>query len=70
MTSPNLIITDQDQHLNNKMDSTQDIATSLKNKYMDRIALLAIAYFNLGCEYEHLHQLEDSLEAYERATGL
>ena len=52
------------------MDSTQDIATSLKNKYMDRIALLAIAYFNLGCEYEHLHQLEDSLEAYERATGL
>ena len=52
------------------MDQTQDMATSLKNKYMDRIALLAIAYFNLGCEYEHLNQLEDSLEAYERATGL
>ena len=66
-----MIITDQNPQLNNnKMDHTQDMATSLKNKYMDRIALLAIAYFNLGCEYEHLNQLEDSLEAYERATGL
>ena len=44
--------------------------TVLRNKFKDRIGLLAIAYFNLGCECEHLNLLEECLEAYQRATGL
>ena len=44
--------------------------TVLRNKFKDRIGLLAIAYFNLGCECEHLNLLEECLESYQRATGL
>lgn len=36
----------------------------MKYQFKDRVSLLAIAYFNLGCEYEHLSQVEDCLEAY------
>ena len=35
-----------------------------------KVCLLAVAYFNLGCEFEHLGELEASLDAYKRAKGL
>ena len=36
--------------------------TALHSKFKDRIGLLAIAYFNLGCECEHLNLLEEDVE--------
>ena len=34
------------------------------------MCLLAVAYFNLGCELEHLGELDKSLDAYKRAKSL
>ena len=46
------------------------MTANLNRRFKERVALLAIAYYNLGCELEHLNQLEDCLEAYQRAKGL
>ena len=42
------------------MEKTQE-------KLKEKIALLAIAYYNLGCEYEHIQQIDNCIEAYQRA---
>ena len=56
------------------MRSSEDDNTAtienLSLKLGEKYTLLAIAYFNLGCESEHLNQLEDSMDAYQRAKNL
>ena len=42
----------------------------LKVQVIKKISLLAVALFNLGCELEHLGQLQASMQAYQRAKKL
>lgn len=37
---------------------------NIKKLLLERTSLLAIAYYNLGCEFEHLKQIPQSVEAY------
>ena len=50
-------------------DSTASVATSHHDKEPKAGGLLAIAYFNLAVEREHLGQPEAALEAYEKARA-
>lgn len=45
-------------------------AERLQERLKEKSALLAIAYYNLGCEYEHINQIENCVEAYSRAHQL
>ena len=64
MVSPKMMITDMQSDQENAIKTRVEAIAVLKNKFKDRISLLAIAYFNLGCEFEHLNLLEDCLETY------
>lgn len=40
------------------------------NYYHERSSLLSIAYYNKGCECEHLGKIIKAVQAFSRAVGL
>lgn len=38
--------------------------------FLEKTSLLSIAYYNKGCECEHLHKLLNATQAFSRAVNL
>ena len=47
-----------------------NIAESDKTDFLEKTSLLSIAYYNKGCECEHLKNLIKATQAYSRAVNL
>jgi len=54
---------------NTRMNSKIQRDPDAKKRFEDRVAVLAIAYHNLGVEYEYLKQFEEAVSTYRKAVA-
>jgi tetratricopeptide (TPR) repeat protein len=46
------------------------VSDSEKNLFLERTSLLSIAYYNKGCECEHMKKIIKAAQAFSRAVNL
>jgi hypothetical protein len=56
--------------LQNKISGTFNYTLADRKMFYERTSLLAIAFFNKGCEYECLEHFSKALKAYKQAARL